>query len=206
MSYIKVLSVLFAVVLILSSCSNEGEEGSTQIPTLIQDHKFGLNSFGKYYRYKKVEDVGTYEMGPISVIIEMAEVVKGRNTVKFRMEDNYKLMEMINVQIKFELNREIREGFAFSNEHLQLLTNTGELIQQPDELMSSIMHMSILKTNQKYGNESNLRQFSFLLNDSSAEEIDKAILKINSPIDRNGERLGKGLEVELDFNNGQGEN
>ncbi|WP_042225542.1 hypothetical protein [Oceanobacillus manasiensis] len=203
MRYITVFFIALSIVILLSGCNNDGDRESTQIPSLIQDHKFGLHSFGKYYRYKKFEDVGTYEMGPIAVTIEMAEVVKGRSTVEFRTEDHNKLMEMVNVQIKFELNRELRDGFTFNNEHLQLSTNTGELIQQPDEFMSSIIHMSVLETNQKYGNESNLRQFTFLLKDSTVEEIEKATLKIDSPIDHNGQILGEGLEVEIDFSNSE---
>ncbi len=156
----------------------------------------------EFYRYKSINDIGTYETGPITITVEFAETVKGSITKDFRSgnKDTYKSMEIINFQVRFELNKEVDDDSTFNNEeNIHLSTDTGEVIQQPFQFLSSVVNMSILKNTQEYNNGSYLRQFTFRLKESTAQDIKKATLIIDSPVDGSGEPLGEHLEIEVDF-------
>ena len=206
MRIITITFLIFSVFFILNGCNNKTkeEESSQEVnkPSLIKEHQFDLDSIGTFYRYNKVEDIGTYETGPITMTVELAETVKGSITKDFRSDDKnaYESMEIINFQVRFELNKEVYDDITFSNEkNIHLSTDTGEVIQQPFQFMSSVVNMSLLKNNQEYNNGSHLRQFTFRLKESTAQDIEKATLIIDSPVNSSGEPLGEDLEVEVDF-------
>jgi len=103
--------------------------------------------------------------------VELAETVKGSLRKDLRPDDKnaYESMEIINFQIRCELNKEVDNEITFSNEKsIHLSTDTGEVIQRPFQFMSSVVNMSILKNNQEYNNGGHLRQFTFRLKESTA--------------------------------------
>ncbi|MFD2195887.1 hypothetical protein [Oceanobacillus bengalensis] len=198
-----VLLVLFSISIIISGC-NDVEKKTTseqeRDPVLIEESQFGLDpSGGTFYRYSEIKNIGTYEIGPLTANIETAEAVKGS------FKDDYEsynvnaneTIEMINFHIQFELNKDI-EDVSFNQEHIHLKTNTGEKIDTPHELLSSVVSASILKS-PKNNNESYLRQFSFPLQESTLQDIKKVTLIIDAPLDSKGEPLGEDLEVEVNF-------
>ncbi|AVQ98040.1 hypothetical protein OBCHQ24_02965 [Oceanobacillus iheyensis] len=205
MRTLTIFFLIFSISLVLSGCNNVTEEGSTkQKASLIKDHEFGLDSLGEFYRHNKVEDLGTFETGPLSITVEVVETVNGSITTDLRYDDkdekkNYKSMELISFQLLIELNEGIEDGVTFNEEFIHLLTDSGEMIEQPYESMTSFVTMSLLKYSQKHNVESRTRQFPFLLKESTAEEIEEATLIIDPPVDRNGETLGQEIEIEVDF-------
>lgn len=44
-----------------------------------------------------------------------------------------------------------------------------------------------------------LRHFMFKLKESTAQEVEKATLIIDAPVDSDGNAIGEGLEIEVDF-------
>ncbi|MYL46984.1 hypothetical protein GLV94_15145 [Virgibacillus halodenitrificans] len=110
---------------------------------------------------------------------------------------------MMNFHAKFELNSKI-DDFTFNEKHLHLVTENKEKIEKPNELLSSVVHESFLKSPED-NSERNLRQFSFRLKESTAEEIEKATLIIDPPVNKNGEHLGEKIEIEVDFSKNQSE-
>ncbi|WP_233880656.1 hypothetical protein [Virgibacillus halodenitrificans] len=203
----KIISVFIAILVsfMLTSCNSDAKKESSKQgddPILIKDHAFGLDSIGTFYRYRKAENVRTFKTGPIIVEIEAAETVQGRITTEFRTSDDtiYNPMELVNVHIQFKLNKEVNDNISFNNEkHLHLKTNTGEMIKQPDQFMSSVLNISTLKNTQETGMDSHLRQFTFLLKKTTAKELKNATLLIDAPVNRSGDSLGKDLEIEIDF-------
>lgn len=197
--------IAISVSFMLTSCNSDAKKKSSkqgEDPILIKGHAFGLDSIGTFYKYRKAENVGTFKTGPIIVEIEAAETVQGRITTEFRTSDDtiYNPMELVNVHIRFKLNKEVNDNISFNNEkHLHLKTNTGEMIKQPDQFMSSVLNISTLKNTQETGMDSHLRQFTFLLKKTTAKELKNATLLIDAPVNRSGDSLGKDLEIEIDF-------
>ncbi|AIF45266.1 hypothetical protein [Virgibacillus sp. SK37] len=112
-------------------------------------------------------------------------------------------MEIVDVHVRFKLNKKVNDNILFNNEkHLHLKTNTGELISQPNQFMSSVINISTLKNTQETGMDSHLRQFTFLLKKTTAKELKNATLLIDAPVNRSGDSLGKDLEIEIDFHKG----
>lgn len=205
MKFVHVL-LLFLILIAISGCNINGEDSNQSKqendPVLIEDHQFGLGTEGEgeFYKYKSLNDIGTYETGPVVVNLEKVEVVRGSFNQDYSEVYNVEAdetLEMINFHIKFELNKEI-DDFTFNQEHLHVLTDNSEKIEKPNELLSSVVHASILKS-PKDNSERYLRQFSFRLKESTAEEIEKATLIIDPPVDSSGEPLGEAIEVEVDF-------
>ncbi len=204
MRFLLTLFLLF-ILLAVSGCSNgESTNQSTQEreATLIKEHpQFGLGpEGGEFYRYKKIEDIGTYETGPVTVHLESAEVVRGSFNEDHSDVYNVKaneILEMINFHVKFELNSKI-DDFTFNEKHLHLVTENNEKIEKPNELLSSVVHETFLKSPED-NSERFLRQFSFRLKESTVEEIEKATLIIDPPVDSSGDPLEEKLEIKVDF-------
>ena len=203
------LSITVIIILILFGCNNEPEKdsnvNSVEEPTLIEEHEFGLGKLGEFYRFNKVEDIGTYSTGPITIEIEMVETIKGSmgTEVSSYDKEEYKDMELIGVQMTFDLNEEVDlDKLSFSDEeNIHLITDTGESIDQPDQSLSSIIDIATLKNAQiqEADAEPHLRMFVFQLEESTAEEIEKATLIIDAPVDSEGNSVGEDLEIEIDL-------
>ncbi|WP_200411706.1 hypothetical protein [Virgibacillus salexigens] len=204
--------LLLSIVLIAVSGCNNNEDNTNQSkqesdPVLIKNHQFSLGTEGdgEFYKYKSLNDIGTYETGPVVVNLERVEVVRGSFNQDYSEVYNVEAdetLEMINFHIKFELNKEI-DNFTFNQEHLHVITDNSEKIEKPNELLSSVVHASILKS-PKDNSERYLRQFSFRLKESTAEKIEKATLIIDPPVDSNGDLLGEEIEIEVDFSKDNG--
>jgi hypothetical protein len=212
MKYTQIL-LLFLALMTVSGCINndestnqskeKSEKSEKSDPVLIQEHSFGLGTDSgesEFYRYQSLNNIGTYEIGPINFNVEGAEAVQGSftndNYEGFSIEAN-ETIDMVNFHIRFELIKGI-DDFTFNEKHLHLITEDGEEIERPHELLSSVVNASILKSTKK-SNESFLRQFSFRLKESTAEEIEEATLIIDPPVDNNGDSLGEQIEIEVDF-------
>lgn len=204
MRFLPALLLLF-ILGVVSGCSN-GEDthqsDQEREPILIKENQFGLGTEGggEFYRYKKIEDIGTYETGPVVVHLESAELARGSfkedHSEVYNIKAN-ETIEMINFHAKFELNSKI-DDFTFNEKHLHLVTENKEKIEKPNELLSSVVHESFLKSPED-NSERFLRQFSFRLKETTAEEIEKATLIIDPPVDSNGDPLGQEIEIEVDF-------
>ncbi|GGP11471.1 hypothetical protein [Oceanobacillus neutriphilus] len=197
MRFLPLLFCIFSIPLILIGCSKDSEK-----PVLITEHPSGLHKQGEFYRYNKVEDIGTYETGSITIEVETAETIKGSmdEDIASYDTDEYKDMEIISVQLKFGLNEEIEDNLSFSNnENIHLVTDTDEMVNQPDQSLSSVIDMSTLKNARQFNAAPYSRYFMFQLEDSTAQEIKQAILLIDAPIDSKGNAAGEPLEIEIDF-------
>lgn len=201
MRYFSLITICLILV-ILFGCNNGNLSDSNKEPKLIKEHQFGLANQGEFYRYNQIEDIGTYETGPIIIDVEMAETINGsmNEDIASYDTDEYKDMEIISVQLKFGLNEEIEDNLSFSNnENIHLVTDTDEMVNQPDQSLSSVIDMPTLKNAQQFNAAPYSRYFMFQLEESTAQEIKKATLLIDAPIDNEGKSVGKDLEIELDF-------
>lgn len=197
MRFLPLLLYIFSILLILEGCSKDSEK-----LVLITEHPSGLHNQGEFYRYNKIENIGTYETGPITIEVEMAETIKGSmgEDIPSYDTDEYKDMEIINVQLKFSLNEEIEDNLGFSNnENMYIVTDTDEMINRPDQSLSSMIDMPTLENAQQFNTVPYLRYFMFQLKDSTAQEIKKANLLIDAPVDSKGNAAGEPLEIEIDF-------
>lgn len=208
MKFVYIMLLILTLTAVNGCNSNGADTNQPQNGTLIEEHPFGLGikGDGEFYRYKSLNDIGTYKTGAINVNLERVEVVRG--SFNYDHSEVYSIaanetLDVINFHIEFELNRKT-DDFTFNQEHIHLLTDNGEEIKQPNELLSSVMHASVLKF-PKDKSERNLRQFSFRLKESTAEEIEKATLIIDPPVNKNGEHLGEKIEIEVDFSKNQSE-
>ncbi|GGP11469.1 hypothetical protein [Oceanobacillus neutriphilus] len=195
MRFLPLLFCIFSIPLILVSCSEKNEE-----PELITEHPTRLHTIGEFYRYKEINDIGSYETGPIMITIDSAETVNGTLSEAFEIPNEERDMEMVNVLMRFELNSEVQGDLTFNEEeNLHMVVDTGENIQKPDSFMSSLISFERIKLNQDKKESPFLRQFTFMLKESTAEEIKQATLLIDAPIDSEGNVVGEDLEIELDF-------
>ncbi|WP_200416651.1 hypothetical protein [Virgibacillus salexigens] len=189
--------VIFLMSIILIGCSNEDSDesksGEQSNSTLIKNHKFNLEDKGTFYRHSKVNNIGKYETGPVSITLESAEIVSGKYNEKYDYEDvNPEGEKMINFQARFELTQEI-EDITFNQEYMHLLLDSEEMSEQPLELRSSAIDIPIIR------NYNNTRQITFAIKETNLQDIEKATLIIDSPVDSSGEPLGEDLEIEVDF-------
>ncbi|MCT1901766.1 hypothetical protein [Oceanobacillus sojae] len=197
MRFLPLLLCIFSILLILEGCSKDSEK-----LVLITEHPSGLHNQGEFYRYNKIENIGTYETGPITIEVEMAETIKGSmdEDIPSYDTDEFKDMEIINVQLKFSLNEEIEDNLNFSNhENMHIVTDTDEMINQPDQSLSNMIDMPILKNAQQFHADPYSRYFMFQLKESTAQEIEKATLLIDAPLDSERNVAGEDLEIEIDF-------
>ncbi|MFS0751729.1 hypothetical protein [Oceanobacillus sp. 1P07AA] len=200
MKVVHMFSFLSLLLVMLTGCSNN------ESASLIKDHKFGLHAQGEFYRFNKAEQIGIYSTGPITIEFETAETIKGSmgTKVSYYDKEEYKDMELLGVHLKFEVNDEEvdLDKLNFSNdENIHLITDTGEVIDRPDQSLSSIIDIAILKNAQIQvaDFEPQLRMFIFQLEKSTAEEIEEATLIIDAPVDSEGNTVGEALEIEIDF-------
>jgi len=82
------LFLLVVLCFILIGCRNDSEK-----PSLITEHPTRLETLGEFYRYKEINDIGTYETGPITVTIESAETVNGNLQDTIEVPDEERKIE-----------------------------------------------------------------------------------------------------------------
>ncbi|WP_010651709.1 hypothetical protein [Oceanobacillus massiliensis] len=165
---------------------------STEEPILIEDHNFSFDDLGRFFRHNKIEDVGTYQSGPLTITIESAEVTSGNfsddyNTYGITSNDEIKT---VNFQVRFKLDEKEKNVF-FTEENMHLVTNTGEKVEKPHELISSAINVPIINNN------NNVRQVAFKIEETDIENLKEVQLNIDAPINDKGEPLGDNLEIEI---------
>ncbi|MCT1575719.1 hypothetical protein M3E13_05445 [Oceanobacillus kimchii] len=200
MKFIHKFILVVLVLVTLTSCNDDNGKA-----TLIKDHEMGLDGIGDFYSYNKIENLGTYKTGPVSVDIESVETIKGSITkgIKSAGEEEYQDMELISFLTRFDLNEspdEINENLNFnSKENLHLATHTGEKIDMPHSKLSSVVGIDMLKSNHEAEESPFLRIFIFEVEELAAQEIEAATLIIDAPVDSEGNAVGEDLEIEIDF-------
>jgi len=101
---------------------------------------------------------------------------------------------------KEKLSREVQEKLTFNEEnnmHLKLDINGKTL--EPDSYMSTKVDFEMLEWTATQESNPFLHQFTFILEDYTAQEIKKATLLIDAPLDSEGNEAGEDLEIEIDF-------
>ncbi|MFD1851946.1 hypothetical protein [Oceanobacillus bengalensis] len=193
-SFLIILFISCSVI--LSSCNNtDNDSESSRKPVLIQEHNSSFDELGTFYRHSKVDEVGTYHSGPLAITIESAEIVSG----SFR--DDYDIygitssdkINTVILQIGFKLDN-VDEDVSFTEENMHLVTDSGEEIQQPHELISSAINIPVINNND------NVRQVGFKIEESDIENMKKVDFIVEAPINDKEEPLGEDLEIELEFN------
>ncbi|MFA9457450.1 hypothetical protein ACERJO_11865 [Halalkalibacter sp. AB-rgal2] len=190
----KLLTISLLMVVITACTETDNMEGSKESFEMIgkerEDGWWG--AFGEFYRVKNADDLGEYQTGPLNIVIEQVQLLKGHfNANEYTSEETeYKYA---NFLMNMHLEGEIGDGIEFDHHYPKLRINEEEQLINVDELFSSIFYSDNLR-----GASEMLISVSFELGEVSLEDIEKVTFIVQSP-DYEGEPMGEDLEVEVTF-------
>ncbi|RWZ54525.1 hypothetical protein EQV77_14745 [Halobacillus fulvus] len=155
-----------------------------------EEVKLVENSQGSFKRFSWKEDIGTYEIGPLTIDISDASLVSGTYTDELITSSiGREDVEYISVGTVISTSN---ENITFTWDHLSLTTSTGEEVS-PNDSMSDQLTQDVLSEKDLF------RFFKFYLDESKVKNIQYVILHIKAPKNDEGESLGEDLDVKITF-------
>lgn len=198
---------LFISLLLLSACSDdpeineqnsqaqqksgsEVEQDQTESAKSDNDNESGMFSMGDFENLKEKNDLGTYESGPISFGIKSVTVKRGEINEAFLNGLPDGEVEFIKIVMNLTSKR---NNINFTEENFQLKTDSGEKFKEPNALMSSVLDISY-----RGSGEYNVT-VTYLLEKTKADDIQKINFYAKAPTDKNGQPLGKDINIDINF-------
>ena len=148
------------------------------------------NEGGSFTLLARATDIPTQEDGPIILDISQVNTAYGElagDLAAFMDTDTIHY-----IQIDMEVENTSEETITFYASQATITTNTGEQLES-DMWLSDHLEGSYIGEVRKAGS-----QF-FILENSTADEIEWVRIIINSPQDENYDRLGEGIDFRVEF-------
>ncbi|MFD1851949.1 hypothetical protein [Oceanobacillus bengalensis] len=145
----KFLILILLFVIILGACNQEtgnGNKNSNGVnsETLEEDlepigqgeHEGQWYSVGRFYSIEQATDIEKIKVGPITLTIESAELIRGN----FYDQDNLESyeeeeQEFVSLLVKFTTTDSI-EDVTFDSSHISLATNMDDQFEKTDKNLS----------------------------------------------------------------------
>ncbi|MCK0470378.1 hypothetical protein [Halalkalibacter sp. APA_J-10(15)] len=190
----KLLAISLLMIVITACAETDDMEGTTESFEMIGEGRENgwWGEWGEFYRVENADDLGEYQTGPLNVVIEEVQLLKGHfDANEYTSEETeYKYA---NFLMKMDLEGEIGDGIEFDHHYPKLRINEEEPLINMDELFSSALYSYNLR-----GASDTLISVSFELGDVSLEDIEKVTFIVHSP-EYEGEPMSEDLEVDVSF-------
>ncbi|WP_140321984.1 hypothetical protein [Oceanobacillus rekensis] len=196
--------MMFVFLSILVSCSNNQEQSkekqSEEPIGPEENHEGSWYSFGRFYSIEQATDIEKIKVGPITLTIESAELIRGnyyadnimetydQGIIEYEDEEQ----EFVNLLVKFTTTDSI-EGLTFDNSHISLATNMDDQFEKPYKNLSGFITDGYLEDNP------NTFSFVFPIKGFKIEEIEFIKVHVKAPIDQNGNSVGEDAEIEFEI-------
>lgn len=210
MRKISVISVLLGIILFLFGCGGgENENSPSSRAEIITDEMNELHEneaissgkidigeqisteHGTFTLLKRMNDMRESGTEPINVYVDRAAAFKGDVAGSFVEILGKEQLNFIQVSIIAENTSE--EIFSFPLLKAKLITDSGEIVNGADMLMSDFVQDEIRSKVRMNGS------FVFILEDTDAEDVESIRLAWNAPENELGEKQGETVEIELEF-------
>ncbi|MFD1851947.1 hypothetical protein [Oceanobacillus bengalensis] len=207
----KFLILLLLFIIVLSGCNQDTGKGKKNSsgsnsetseekfePIGQEEHEGQWYSVGRFYSIEQATNIEKIKVGPITLHIELAELIRGnyydenimesydQGIIEYEDEEQ----EFVNLLVKFTTTDSI-ENLTFDNNHISLATNMDDQFKKPDKNLSSLILAGYME-----GNNSTF-SFVFPIKESKIEEIESIKVHVKAPIDQNGNSVGEDAEIEF---------
>ncbi len=150
-----------------------------------------VSQVGNFETFSMKENLGTIKSGPLSFKMKKVSVLKGIVDPGYRQG---KLPDKKIDVVTFNLYGESEEReFQFDETHFTLRTGKGEIVEEPNGMLSSAVFPLAFVSGERF------TVITFLLEESKAEEIQNVTFQIKAPTDKNGEPLGEDVKLDIDL-------
>ncbi|RCW77306.1 hypothetical protein [Saliterribacillus persicus] len=196
-------------LLIVSACSvnsdkNEqnsaNEDGDSpveknQTTNDQENNDDSIFSMGEFETLKGKNDVGTYETGPISIMIKSVAVKRGEINKDFlngRLPEGK--IEFIEVHMTVTSEK---ENINFTEDNFQLTTDSGEEFHKPEGLMSTALNINFAYIDSDTGAGDYYVTVSYILEESMTESLEEVNFHVKAPTDQNDNSLGEDIDIDI---------
>ncbi|WP_079478715.1 hypothetical protein [Halobacillus salinus] len=197
MKWVK-LAVLgcFLVVGIYGCDASQGaEEGMEDQEAVAQEAEESddgnSNSFslGSFETIKENKDLGTYELGPLSIEMKGVYLQEGTLNEGLPRERYGKEVELVVLMMRTNAEH---TDLEFANEHFSIKVG-NEKVDEPSVLLSSAIYPLALEM------EDRPAQMTFVLEETEVKSVEEVQLTIAPPISEAGEPLGEEITKTITF-------
>lgn len=164
------------------------EEVSDEFETTVGETV--TNEGGSFTLLARATDIPTQEDGPM--ILNIPQVNTAYGELSGDLADFMDTDAIHYIQIDMEVENTSEETITFHASQATITTNTGEQLES-DMWLSDHLDGTYIGEIRKSGS-----QF-FILENSSAEEIEWVRIIISSPTDENYDRLGEGIDFRVEL-------
>lgn len=174
-----------------SSATEEASAGKVE----NQEGDTVENEAGTFEVIKRVDNVASVKTGPINLDIDEAKVIQGELNSEYQeiLERDSAEISYIQVDLTAENTEETPVDF-YATEGT-ITTNTGEQLES-DMFFGEPIDGMFLDAVTQTGNS------IYILENSTAEEVESATLRIGAPVNEDFEDVGESIEEEINFNGG----
>ncbi|GGP07919.1 DUF4352 domain-containing protein [Oceanobacillus neutriphilus] len=179
--------------------NNEEDSGESEEPATEEDEEntepqvgdVVTNEGGESTLVSKIDEIGTFESGPIELTINKVNGVS--MSVSEDYVDTFGTDQLEYIQVDMEVENTSDDNVDFYASQAILTTSTGEQLE-PDFLMSD--HID----GEFFGNVNKSGSSYYVLENSKAEDVESVRLIFSGTNDENYETIGEDIDVEIDLN------
>ncbi|SDW12225.1 hypothetical protein SAMN05421781_0519 [Marinococcus luteus] len=153
------------------------------------------NEAGTFEVVKRVDDAASVETGPINLDIDEAKVIQGELNSEYQEILERESAEISYIQFDLTAENTEEAPVDFYATEGTITTNTGEQLES-DMFFGEPIDGMFLDAVTQTGNS------IYILENSTAEEIESATLRIGAPVNEDFEDVGESVEEEIDFTGG----
>ncbi|ADH97773.1 hypothetical protein [Salisediminibacterium selenitireducens] len=164
--------------------SDSNDEWETQVGETIE------NEGGVFTLHARAEPVDPVETGPVVVEIDQLNVQSGDLSGEMAEFMETDRLEMI--QLDLSVANTSDEDIAFYADQAEIATSTGEQLQADFWLSDSI-------GGEMMGNTSSQGTLFFVLESTSAEEVEHIRIRWSAPQDDNYDSIGEDVDLTVEF-------
>ncbi|MCR6096727.1 hypothetical protein HXA31_05015 [Salipaludibacillus agaradhaerens] len=167
--------------------TNNEESGDfeTQVGETIE------NEAGVFTLHARQHNIDTIETGPIVLDLPQVNAASGEITDQM-VAELVGSEEMNYVQVDVEVENTSDEDVTFFVSQATISTNTGEQLER-DMLLSDHIDGEMMAGTKHSGS------FLFILENSSAEDIETIRIKMSAPINDDWDELGEDIDLEIEL-------
>lgn len=149
------------------------------------------NEHGEFVVDQVTTDKAEVEIDPLNISVSRMMAVSGEVEGSFVEIIGTEQLNYVQVDVRAENISE--EILTFDMSKAKMVTDTGEEIENSDMLLSDFVADEIRSGVSLHGS------FIYILEETTAEEIESVTLHWDAPLDEAGEPKGESIELELFF-------
>ncbi|WP_188208095.1 DUF4352 domain-containing protein [Alkalibacillus aidingensis] len=172
---------------------DEGAEEGEELAEEAEEAQPGdtiENEAGTFTLHRKTEEAHTFETGPITLTIEQVATASGE--LQGDMAEFMETDQLEYVQVDIHVENTSDDDITFYSSQGTMATSTGEQLD-PDMWLSDHIEGDMMANTQSSGT------FFYVLENSSAEDVENVRLVFSAPHDEDWEDVGEKVDMEIDL-------